>query len=222
MTLLPLGDRPYPLGVEWSLVYEVAFYLVMGLSIFIPTKIRPVILIFWLIVIALSAYIRPGYATVYVPNIEQVLLSGFCLPFIFGALAAWFSQQIQNPRLIIHWALGLFCIVLVAYIKRVETDLLLLGFGFANIVFAFAWTAFSQSKVMDILKAFGDCSYGIYLAQIPVLALTTTSMGTVDAQGDFIPVFLFVLGIGSIVGIIDCRIQSQVKSMTRAASIKPN
>ena len=49
---------------------------------------------FWLIVIALSAYIRPGYATVYVPNIEQALLSGFCLPFIFGALAAWFSQKI--------------------------------------------------------------------------------------------------------------------------------
>ncbi|WP_207000472.1 hypothetical protein [Trinickia mobilis] len=30
LSLLPLGTIPYPVGVEWSLVYEVLFYVVIA------------------------------------------------------------------------------------------------------------------------------------------------------------------------------------------------
>ena len=92
--MLPLGPTPSPLGgIEWTLVYEVSFYLVFPLLWL--ARSRRVAWLFcagWLAVIVAASVGWPGRFTHEMPRGISILLSAFNLPFIFG-IAAYLAHQ---------------------------------------------------------------------------------------------------------------------------------
>ncbi|KAJ3058204.1 hypothetical protein HK102_010627 [Quaeritorhiza haematococci] len=91
MTLLPRGGKvTYPLGVEWTLVYELFFYMVC--AAFTPRRLRgwfPAFLAAWGAAIVV-ADLRFGTATLMQPSTKQIPLSLFNLLYLGDRAVARF------------------------------------------------------------------------------------------------------------------------------------
>lgn len=183
MTLLPWSNiqtLAYPLGVEWSLVYEVFFYLVcstMAFKFFNTVK-KIFLMLLWLCaIIFYNLYyheispMRPLY--------HEIFLSIFNLSFIFGFLTYYIYKKIffcktMNIKLIyiILFTIGfflfevyLFRIFQIGIIKILVISLIN---GGAMILLLMSDNTF---KAVNTLLQVGNKSYGIYLTHVPIITI---------------------------------------------------
>ncbi|HYH63487.1 MAG TPA: acyltransferase, partial [Urbifossiella sp.] len=88
--LLPavFGTELYPLGVEWTLVYETALYLWMTVVVALVGAKRglPVCAAVWAVLLLVKAAVWPGYAAVPLPRWTEVFCSVANLSFALGVL----------------------------------------------------------------------------------------------------------------------------------------
>lgn len=170
LSLFPYGLSSYPLGVEWTLVFEVAFYVfVFALMLFRKTDSAVSFLVGWLALIALNNVLRPDdpRVNVYHP---------FVLPFVtvnvaFAAgmlLPLWLKDRMPHPVLAAVIGVALFY---VGFSQGVMPGRWCLGFGSALFVSSLAvhvprWHWPQLDAIGDKLGAY---SYAIYLCHVPVI-----------------------------------------------------
>ncbi|WP_186453815.1 acyltransferase family protein [Denitratisoma sp. DHT3] len=216
MTLLPLGEIRYPLGVEWSLVYEVFFYGVMTLLACLPgRRTMEVAMLAWLAAIVVMDRLHPGASTAFLPRADQIVFSGFNVPFIFGVLC--FSLFRATRRLPLALLLVVFLLALPAAtaVAKTEYQLALQGLGFAALVLAAAEASRRRTGIGDaLLVRLGDASYGLYLAHVPVLlwllsALPAARLGSPEAVLLIAVPATFLLGTGY--GMLEAAAYRRVK-----------
>ena len=201
-TLAPVGVVPYPLGVEWSLVYEMSFYIALTLlSAAGAAKLIESTAAGWLVV--LVALVLLGLAPVPIlPDLSQVFLSPVCIPFAAGMLIRPLMDAGVRPK----YLLGL--VAIVPLISNYPVALVVAGIASAVLVgcaIELDRSVFRLPRgLARLLDLFGTCSYGIYLCHVPVLRLfytivsTMTPTGLVWAAG-----VLLALGIGIGIGLLD-------------------
>ncbi|HSE12695.1 MAG TPA: acyltransferase, partial [Rudaea sp.] len=81
LTLLPLGEMPRPLGVEWTLLYEVFFYGVCTLLCFWRRAYFGVN-VAWLALVAAAVFWHNQYGSTMQPTLAQIPFSGWNVGFI--------------------------------------------------------------------------------------------------------------------------------------------
>ncbi|MHC1790358.1 acyltransferase family protein [Solidesulfovibrio sp.] len=100
--LLPLGPVDLPLRVEWTLIYEIVYYVLI--TPFATPRLRryfPAFLIVWGLAV-LAAYFLFDMREAYVFNTwRTVLFASYNLYFITGALVYYLQKRI-GP---LHWSL---------------------------------------------------------------------------------------------------------------------
>lgn len=100
-SLLPLGPVDLPLRVEWTLIYEVVYYVLI--APFATPKLRryfPAFLLAWAVAV-LVAYYGFNLQEAYVFNTwRTVLFSAYNLYFITGALVYY----VQKRTTALHWS----------------------------------------------------------------------------------------------------------------------
>jgi exopolysaccharide production protein ExoZ len=169
LTLLPVGEVHRPLGVEWTLVYEVFYYAVASLFCFGATRrfFSGAILVWTGIV--LTAFLGFSYyGTSFHPTIEQILFSGFNLGFLAGALGRHAERRKWARP---YWILpGIFLIgICEVWGIAMRGILLPAGLGFF-VVGIIVWEKQRGGfRMPRWVLQLGDASYGIYLLHVPII-----------------------------------------------------
>ena len=207
LTLLPFGRINYPLTVEWTLVYEIFFYFLVGVAALAGWKrVRDVFCVLWLAAILIGFLAPPPPATAFLPTAGQILFSAFNLPFIVGMIVH--RVHLGVPPAARNYVLPLAPALLIAsaFVARTETALLLQGLGFGALLL---WAVLSDRhrrlhEANPLIKL-GDWSYGIYLAHSPViwLLLALGAGFSVSTTVLFLAVAVFAVTGGSAFGAVE-------------------
>lgn len=172
--LLPQETVPV-LGLGWTLIHEMLFYLLFALGLLLPRKFLPIWLLVWAAIIAgASAYNMPPN---HAGSFWLLFTSPLNLEFILGAFVAiWLTGDKGKSSGLFLW-LGLlgFAIALMVHItgkpgvflwKRV----LVFGLPSAAMILGAVWLERQcKLKIPGFLSHLGDWSYSLYLAHFLVL-----------------------------------------------------
>jgi peptidoglycan/LPS O-acetylase OafA/YrhL len=212
-TLLPAGERGYPLWIEWSLVYEVFFYTLFALIwIFRSNRVLLVFVTLWLLVIVAASLMRPGWASARYPTVGQIFFSARSMPFIFGVYC-YFLRPYFNPSiraiLLLLFPAGLAGIVaLPGDLKIVAESVAAFG------LLGYLASAQSTLKRDAVVVKLGDFSYGIYLIHISAITILL-AVGFKEYQN---PWLVAIAGVaagtacGAIFGFVELAMYKRIKS----------
>lgn len=193
MTLFPYGGSSYPLGVEWTLVFEIVFYMfVFLLILFKKTAHASAFLIGWLALILMHNVIAPDNPKVNVfPPLTLPLVS-LNVSFAAGMLAPLLLKNIRlHPALALTLAVSFLYVGTVAGVMGVRWGL---GIGAALFVFSlsqhrFVWPLPGRQWLHAVGDRLGGYSYALYLCHVPVIRTLYAT------QPDANPGVLFYSGI---------------------------
>jgi peptidoglycan/LPS O-acetylase OafA/YrhL len=228
LTLLPFGVIPYPLDIEWTLVYEVFFYIVCAVfTIGNSKRLFPYFLTMWLasVIVARHAFHLESAIT---PTIETIPFQFFNMFFIVGALTYYANRRLSMPSILARAILGSCAALVVAwpFLERIHTFAINELYVFAGCCVGILLSAKElrgTSAPMQWLAKAGDYSYGIYLIHASVLYIAFTL--ALRQYGELPSIFAFIGfgfaligGIG--MGMLDVRIHTSISGWIRERSIK--
>ncbi len=173
LSLTPQGHITYPLGIEWTLVYEVFFYVLFAL-LWTKRSNRVVLagVSIWLACIAAAALLRPEWASERFPTLSTVFFSARSVPFIFGIYAYFLYRRVTPTlRYLLYLAVpaGGFGIALVGSTEAIMAMTTVSVFAFLLLA---ADRAIRHDVPSDsLLVHYGNYSYGLYLMHIPVITI---------------------------------------------------
>jgi peptidoglycan/LPS O-acetylase OafA/YrhL len=216
LSLLPFGVRDYPLGIEWTLIYEVFFYLVIALLMLIrqETARRCVILAWLAAIFVFNCRIGPvDRFTALVPTAMQTPFSLLNLGFIAGTICWWLRRHVDGKSYILI-PFGLALIVAEILSQNWLVRELMAVAGAALLVLGAASREIgARLSTRNVLVRYGDASYGLYLIHVTLLGVAFA--GNDNAVG--IPGYLAGLGIaaggGLAFGAIESRVYRELKAV---------
>lgn len=158
----PSGIGLYPLlTVGWTLNYEMAFYLVFCLSLFLPKHYRLVGITFGIVCIQMGLPRLGGAFAFYSGKLMFEFLIGIAIGIMYSR--GWVQ------RVSLRLAMGMM-IVSFLFIAAKEYGFAYFKIGIPLIVIA----AISQEKWfqrLSFMRALGDWSYSTYLSHVLVLSI---------------------------------------------------
>ncbi|WP_300162171.1 acyltransferase family protein [Solidesulfovibrio sp.] len=179
-SLLPLGPVDLPLHVEWTLIYEIAYYIII--SPFALPRYRRWFVPFlctWAAAIFFAYYVL-GMQDAYVfTTWRTVLFSGFNLYFITGALVYYLQKKLPTW----HWSVNLailcagaaYCVISswdrpAGLIKAMHEifpwSLCTAASLFAVVKLEDKW----RHPLLEAISDYGDYAYAYYLIHAVVLS----------------------------------------------------
>jgi peptidoglycan/LPS O-acetylase OafA/YrhL len=220
LLLIPSGQlgAHYVLGIEWSLVYEAFFYVVLALFALGPRRLLPIGTAVWFVACLLRIAIAPATALNQLPTWTNITLSAVNIPFLCGVFAYYLRHHTEVIR---TWApiLGptlIVCSPLVGW----DVSLILKGVGSGLLV---AWAAVTpQWSADNLFVRYGDYSYGVFLIHVPVMRVVFARLAdrpatmTAVATGG-----LIALSIGLMYGRIEAAAYRRIRSWLTPAKKTP-
>jgi peptidoglycan/LPS O-acetylase OafA/YrhL len=228
ISLLPFGVIPYPLDIEWTLVYEVFFYIVCAaFTIGNAKRIFPYFLTLWLAGVIVA---RHGFhlESAITPTIETIPLQIFNMFFIVGALTYYANRRLNVPSIFARAILAACAALIIAwpFLERIPMFAVHELYVFAACCVGILLSAKELSGASILTRALakaGDYSYGIYLIHASVLYIVLTlalqHFGNLPSAFAFAGFALALLaGIG--MGMLDVRIHTGISAWIRARSVE--
>jgi peptidoglycan/LPS O-acetylase OafA/YrhL len=216
LTLVPLGERGYPLGVEWTLVFEVTYYVLLALMVRAGLQrfLEPIAFVWILAILAVSVFApalqRGGFFPLYL-----LLLSPVNVAFAGGLLVPFLHSRGLLPKA--GWLIVL-PLALTTDFFGLETNRWIAGLA---AVFVVGWATRDREPRTAIRPfiALGDWSYALYLCHVPVILIVyrlwPSGSGIVAAW----PLALVLAFIAaSVLGPLDVRLYRILKRWSDAAA----
>jgi exopolysaccharide production protein ExoZ len=164
------GNTFYVLGVEWTLPFELTFYLIVcGVIALQAQRWLPWLGLGWILAILVGAVLWPGLQQGQFPLLLNLPMSTYCLPFAGGLLVptairrGWVGPATPvlglcaaaaneaMPNAVVGFAsMTLGCVLLVAAAVRPQDPL-------------------DRPHPNFALAALGDWSYALYLIHVPII-----------------------------------------------------
>ncbi len=171
LALAPGFAEGYTLGVEWTLPFEISFYILITIIILVHLqRWIPLIAAIWLGLIFGSILLNLSAPPTNFPMLPGLLLTSKCAPFAAGLLAPTAIKHNLIPRGAGWVGVGLTIAVNFTPYPALQT--FLLAFGCLLLV-ASASRPRNQSEPKPIgwLASLGDWSYALYLCHVPIIAI---------------------------------------------------
>lgn len=174
LLLIPSGQIAYPLGVEWSLVYELFYYCLLGLIAALGLKQwLGKILLFWIALIIGTHSVLPDSTTMF-PEGINIFLSSFNVAFALGALVRCYQSQLRKIREN-HFGACVFAGLTGFAVFSIFTANWLafagLSLAFAVLILILANSQSALGEIGALAARMGDGSYGLYLLHAPVIEI---------------------------------------------------
>ena len=204
--------------VEWSLVYEVFFYAVLGVVwIFRSMRVLLIVCGVWVAAIALAGIVAPGWATQRLPTVAQIPVSALSLPFIGGVFAYALLPRITPvaQRLLLPIALVAVIATMMLIGHREWVSFACAVWSVALVLFAATRSTTQDAAPSSPWVRGGDWSYGLYLLHVPVITITLALIGATAIPW---PILLPLLGalamtIGLVYGFVESRAYRRLKAL---------
>ncbi len=153
----------WPLLVPgWTLNYEMFFYLVFAVCLFLPRDLRPTALVITMVLLVGANYCFGPFSSAILSVYTSPLLLEFALGVIIGELYA--SGRLKVSRGAALSAIALGCYLLLA--RKHLPGMPYLSFAGAGLVIVGALNVSFGNLPNRWLQTLGDASYSIYLTHI--------------------------------------------------------
>lgn len=220
LTLVPAGPRGYFLGVEWTLLYEMTYYVALGLlGLAGLGGYRTKVVVIWLGLLCF-AYSLGGRGDVQgLPMLSEIPLSIVNLPFLLGYLA---SEALRRGWLHPLMAFPAVLLAVAGLIAPPDQMRLLLGVS-AGLLIAAAISASGPVSGGGWLgrtgMKLGDASYALYLCHVPVILVLAPLLGAAMPTPLIWTIWLVVsVAVSLLLGPLDVSVYRRLKGMIDTAS----
>ena len=166
-------------GVSWTLTYELFFYMLFTIALFIPQKKYTLLLLFAYLVFLLIIPFITSSANENQNSLIQLLVFPMNIEFLLGILVVLFidsfAQKFCMPILIIGICLFIISAIIscmnLHIFNSVYNRVLLFGLPAFFIILSLVKYELSFTvKTHNLLLKLGDASYSIYLFHLPLVA----------------------------------------------------
>ena len=168
LTLAPMVFNDYPLAIEWTLLYETTFYVIVFLmSLAGKLKYLPHLALGWLAVIVMVGLNFPAYEVGYTqPSLLTLPFFAINTGFILGILGQRLQAKVEPYSAI---AAGMLLLIL-AEIFKTSFGMIQTCAGLFGIIMGLIALE-RRGKLPDIpaLRRLGDWSYVLYLVHVTVI-----------------------------------------------------
>ncbi len=215
-TLLPFGVDNTVLGVVWTLMYEMMFYIIMSVFLFKPMKK------FFLLGIAVwSAFLIPSFRTIgtCVLSFPDILLSRTNFAFVVGIAAYLIYRRFGKylHQLSSKKSIAIFIICIVIFISdyiwvNVSVYVDILHYLLAGIIVLMSTNIVCKQR--NALVGIGNASYGIYLIHMVFMDAFAFLLNKAQLPlgvGTYFLLTLPTLGFSVLFGWLDVKVISYVK-----------
>lgn len=228
MSLLPFGmGKSYKLGIEWTLVYEIWYYLICAFFCR-PKWVQhfPRFMLVWLFACMLM-HMYAFKPPVPVPNVLNIWFSIWNVSFILGVLTFYYIQRFYEPFTQQMMLAVMFCIMLISLeLWSIRFSVLyILAIGSAMLVY---WLIKLEHRFSAPapLAQYGDYSYSLYLihTNVIILVLDRWKYFTETPPGPIAGLMALVLCIGGAwyLGQMDVAIHARLRVwVNKVLSPKP-
>ena len=195
--LLPQWDPPI-LPVGWTLTHELYFYLVYGLWLGLPRRLKPWAAGVW----AAASLLVGGAHSGFTPE-SRIVFSLFNLQFLAGALLAQYEFKLARIRLIFPVLIlgcgGAALILIGLYSEAVVTDPRprVALFGPLAVGIVGTMLTYGHGLRSTWLERIGDWSYSLYLSHLLVLTTVGLVISRMVDDGLLGAVGYYVLGLAA-------------------------
>lgn len=213
MSLAPIGQTQYPLGVEWTLVYEVFFYVFLfGISFFGMTHSLRLIAAIWIIVTLAYVAIAQGIPTISNATITQLPFMPANAGFAAGLLIPWLVKLVKNPvPLLCVFAISIAISIIYPISPFVR---IITGIGCAGLIASAVITRdFLPDGAADVLTKLGDWSYALYLLHVPILFVVFRPQFASMAPIALIGGVFLAISASAVLGQIDLAIVEKTRKL---------
>lgn len=204
LLLIPQNDKAL-LEVAGTLIYELNFYLLFSIAIWLKPKHSVPILSAWLLVTILHYRKIVNFPHNFV--LRETVFGVMNLEFVFGCLAAYmvikYNHKVGKYRWILFGIANLGYVILqilasweIIWVGRIPS------FGVLAALLIIAATSIDlkdSPKIPDLLIFLGDASYSIYLTHMPVISAITQILQKANLEkyydGFFAPALLAVFAV---------------------------
>ena len=172
--LIPQQAEPI-LGLGWTLIHEMFFYIVFACLLFIPRNYIPHALAIWAALTVIGAqFVHPAADG---RNIAEVAASPLSLEFISGAFVGYLisMNKVFTPKLFLIMGVILACLGFLFYPDKSEVPYTILRVAIFSVPFIFltyGWVGCELNEELSALQwlsRLGDWSYSLYLTHYIVL-----------------------------------------------------
>jgi peptidoglycan/LPS O-acetylase OafA/YrhL len=209
LMLAPVGARDYLLGVEWTLVYEIAFYILVCAIVAVRMeRTIGLIGIAWVTAIAIHTYVYGPYAPQFSTSLLALPVSDVCTAFAAGlTLPTLLSKGWIGPASL---PVGVFIVTASLYPTFAAFSTILVGIGCASIV---GWAASIMQGVnrSAVLGRLGDWSYATYLVHVPVLTTVGVLFAGTGRSGVWASMVALVLVVTPLFGMADITLHARLR-----------
>ncbi len=219
--LLPAapGTELYPLGVEWTLVYETALYLWMAavVGLFGAKRGLPICAAAWGVLLLMKAAVWPGYAEVQLPRWAEFPFSAVNLSFLLGVLVYQVRERGRRWRWAVLALTAAWLAVVPARVDTLEGEWL----AYAPAAAALVWlvTQLPQLPSANRLVRWGEYSYGVYLLHAPammgVFFLLLWGGWLLDSTAGIAVAGAAALAVGFGYGRLECALYARVRPLAK-------
>jgi peptidoglycan/LPS O-acetylase OafA/YrhL len=183
LLLVPGATTSYVLGVEWTLPFELTFYIIVFAIIVSGLRHRlPLLAAIWIVAIEAMFSVRPDLQQGQFPLLLQLPLSQYSVAFAGGLLVPFAIRQRWIGPATLLLALG--SLAVSEAMPGVALSFGLMCLGCVLLVSAAVQPRDAVSQPPNrTLVALGDWSYGLYLCHVPIIiALCRALPGSVPSM----------------------------------------
>jgi len=186
--LIPQKAEPI-LGLGWTLIHEMFFYIVFACLLFLPRKHLPLLLIIWAIVTMIGTqFVRPA---AFGRSLSELAASPLSLEFIAGGFAGYCISvsKIFKPKLFLIIGVVLACLGFLFFPEGAGTSYAVLRvviFTLPFICLTYGWVGCELNegyRVPKWLSRLGDWSYSLYLTHYILLVTLRRIYRTLFPEG---------------------------------------
>ena len=217
LVLAPVGvTMKYPLRVEWTLVFEVTFYIgLFFIGLTRGARYLTAIALVWLAVLASMHWLVPDTAALMFP-IQRILLACENVGMACGLLIPALLRLRLPPLLLLLGGIAAWPVYTLHPMGN-EAARWLFGCGGALVVAgavasAQRWPRLGQNRTGHALAKFGDYSYALYLIHVPVIYTLYSTVYGLPFPVLWALALMVTFGLAILLGTLDLRLYRIVKA----------
>lgn len=218
LSLVPMVFNDFPLGVEWTLLYETTFYVIVFLmSLSGKLKYLPHLALLWLAAIVIVGLTYPASQAGYTqPSLLAFPFFAINTAFILGILGHRLQAKVEPFSALA----GGILLVVLAEVFQTRFAMFQVCLGLSGIIFGLIALE-RKKKLPDVpaLQKLGNWSYALYLVHVPVILGTFKLLNAPPAILLTTAVVLAIVA-SAVLGTLDLASYRKLKGLCDKAHVK--